>query len=169
MKIYYLTSRSQYLYFGLSTIMLAIFITFFLYVFHADSHIYIYFLGLGLVGIFFTLHKILNEHIIVFEKGIEYHAPGVIFEMDWESSEKISTYWYDGFPTECLMVDNSQIRLKKWSFFFGRNIPTPIEIYSRKTLIPLSCFANNWRDSDLGQQIKQYAPHLFEQENKKSV
>ncbi|HAE60390.1 MAG TPA: hypothetical protein DCG54_13015 [Anaerolineae bacterium] len=32
------------------------------------------------------------------------------------------------------------------------------------TFIPLSTFAKNWRDSDLGQQIKQYAPHLFEKE-----
>ena len=27
--------------------------------------------------------------------------------------------------------------------------------------IPLSIFINNWRNSELGQQIKQYAPHLF--------
>jgi hypothetical protein len=30
--------------------------------------------------------------------------------------------------------------------------------------IPLSPFDKNWRDSELGQQIKQYAPHLFEKE-----
>ncbi len=28
--------------------------------------------------------------------------------------------------------------------------------------IPLSYFSNNWRDSELGQQIKQHAPHLFQ-------
>ena len=39
----------------------------------------------------------------------------------------------------------------------------------KEIFIPLAIFADNWRDSDLGKRIKQYAPHLFEQENNKSA
>lgn len=34
----------------------------------------------------------------------------------------------------------------------------------RLNYIPIHNFGKNWRDSELGQQIKQYAPHLFELE-----
>ena len=161
MNSYYLTKRSKYIYSVFSLLVLSALIGFFLYIFPNLFCFQIYLLGLALLGIHNLIQTILNEHVIVSEKGIEYYAPGVIFETDWKSVEQISKYWRKGFRHDCLVIDNSRVRMKKWSFFSGRNLPTPVEFVPRKTLIPLSGFSDNWRDSELGQQIKQYAPHLF--------
>jgi hypothetical protein len=163
MNSYYLTNRSRYIYFVVSLLALVAFIELFFYIFPKVLCLQLYLLGLGLFGIYNLVQKIRNEHIIVSEKGIEYYAPGVIFETGWKSIERISKYWRGGFRHDCLVIDNSQIRMKKWSFFGGRNLPMPFEFVPKKTLIPLSGFSENWRDSELGQQIKQYAPYLFEQ------
>lgn len=164
MNSYYLTSRSKRIYSITSLIALVVMISLFFYISRNIFCMQIYFLGLGLFSIYALFQKLKNEHVELTEKGIEYHAPGVIFETGWESIEQISNHWRYGFVHECLLVDNSRIRMRKWSFFLGgRNVPTPA-FSSRKTLVPLSCFSENWRDSELGQQIKQYAPHLFEKE-----
>lgn len=164
MNSYYLTNRSTYIYFAVSLLALVAFFGLFFYIFPKVHFLQLYLLGLGLLGIYNLVQKIRNEHIVVSEKGIEYYAPGVIFETGWKSIERISKYWHNGFRQECLLVDSSQIRMKKWSFFLGRNLPTPFGFTLKKTLIPLSGFSENWRDSELGQQIKQHAPHLFEKE-----
>lgn len=162
MNNYYLTKRSKYIYSTFGLLTLSVFIGFFLYIFPDFLCFQLYLLVLGLIGIYNLIQTVQNEHVVVSEKGIEYYAPGVIFEADWNSIEKISKHWRNGFRHDCLVIDNSQVRIKKWSLFFGRNFPTPFELVPRKTLIPLSGFSENWRDSELGQQIKQYAPHLFQ-------
>ena len=164
MSIYYLTNRSKYNFCVVSLLSLIAILGFFLYIFPNILCFQIYLSGLGLLGIYNIIQKIRNEHIVVSEKGIEYHAPGVIFETAWKNIEIISKYWHNGFRQDCLLVDSSQVRMKKWSFFLGRNLPMPFGFTLQKTLIPLSGFSENWRDSELGQQIKQYAPHLFEKE-----
>ena len=164
MYSYYLTSRSKFIYSVTSLVALVAIISLFLYIARNIFCIQIYFLGVGLFSIYALFQKLKNEHIVLTEKGVEYHAPGVIFETDWKSVEQISNHWRYGFVHECLFVDNSRIRMRKWSFLLGgRNVPTPL-FSSRKTLIPLSCFSENWPDSELGQLIKQYAPYLFEKE-----
>jgi hypothetical protein len=165
MNSYYLTNHSKYIYLAVSLLVLIVTIGLFLY-FIPVLCFRIYFLGLGLFGIYATLGKIRNEHIIVSENGIEYHTPWLIVETKWAGVEKLSFYWHNGFRYECLLVDNSQTRIRKW-VFPERNPPTPFIGMYNKTIFPLSCFAENWRDSELGQQIKQYAPRLFE--NKQSV
>ena len=162
MNSYYLTSRSKYIYLVVSLLALVATIGPFLY-FIPVLCFRIYFLGLGLFGIYVTLKRIRSEHIIVSDHGIEYHTPWMIVETKWESIEKVSFFWHNGYRYECLLVDNSQTRIRKWSFP-ERYPPAPFREMTRKTIFPLSCFANNWRDSELGQQIKQYAPHLFEKE-----
>ncbi len=164
MNSYYLTSRSKYIYFSVSLLMLIAMIGLFVCIFPHILCLRVYLVGLGLFGIYNIIQTLRIEHIVVSEKGIEYYAPGVVFETDWKSIEKISVNWRYGFRHDCLLIDNSQIRMKKWSFFLGRNLPMPFEFFSRKALIPLSGFSEKWRDSQLGQQIKEYAPHLFEKE-----
>ena len=160
MKSYYLTNRSKYLYAGLSAIVL---VAFFLVVYYFRNAVCfsLYILGFGILSGYYTIHKIRNEHITISKNGIEYHSPWIIIETGWESVEKISHYWHDGFRYECLLVDNSQTRIKKWSFP-DRYPPTPLEGFPHKTIFPLSCYAYNWRNSELGQQIKLFAPQLFE-------
>ena len=159
MNSYYLTKYSKRIY---STTLLIAFLAFSglcFYLLQDIIYMQIFFLEFGLFSIYAVFQKIKNEHIVLAEQGIEFHTPGVIFETRWEDIKHISKYWHFGFVQECLVIDNSRIRMRKW---YG-HIPAPI-FSSMKTLIPLSSFSENWRDSELGQQIKQYAPHLFEKE-----
>lgn len=160
MNNYYLTNRFKYFFIGFSMLQIIIFISLFLYITPIRC-IQVYVLAIGLFGIYTTLKKIQNEHLVVSEKGVEYYSPWLILESKWESIEKISYYWHNGLRVESLLIDNSQIRVKKWSFP-DRGPLTPLEGFPRKTIIPLSCYADNWRNSELGQQIKQNAPHLFQ-------
>ncbi len=161
MNSYYLTIRSKYIYFMVSLLTLIAMIGFFVSIFSKFYCLQIYLIGIGLFSIYNINQTIRNEHIVVSEKGIEYHSPGMILEAKWEDIEEISFRWYQGIRNECLLIDNSKIRLKKWSFP-ARYPPTTLwESLRQKTIIPLSCFSDNWHNSELGQQIKQYAPHLF--------
>lgn len=162
MNSYYLTNRAKTIYLGVSLLALVAFVGLFFYIIPILCF-RIYFLGLGLFGVYFTLKRMPNEHIVVSENGIEYYTPWLIVETKWTSVEKVSFFWHNGFRYECLLVDNSQTRIRKWAFP-ERYPPTPFIGMCNKTIFPISCFADNWRDSELGQQIKQYAPHLFEKE-----
>ena len=162
MNSYYLTRHSKNFFIGFSLLEIVIGIGLFLYIVRVPF-LQVYALGLGLFSVYASLKKIHDTHLIVTERGIEYHSPWLIMEVKWETIEKISTNWLSGLRVESLFIDNSQIRIKKWTFP-DRGPSTPLEKFPHKTIIPISCFADNWRDTELGQQIKQYAPHLFEKE-----
>lgn len=161
MNTYYLTKRSKIYTLAWSFLVYAVFFGFFYYLFRNITCLLIYLLGLGFFGVYFLIVQIRNEHLLVSESGIEYHSPWMIIETKWEDIEAISQHWYHGLLNDCLVVNNSKARIKKWKFPV-RYPPSPFGFSSQKTIFPLSSFADNWRDSDLGQQIKQYAPHLFE-------
>ena len=72
--------------------------------------------------------------------------------------EKIGFHWSILGRLEGLYVRQNLINIK-----VGNN--WELLSFLKRVFIPLSCFADNWSESELGQQIKQYAPHLFEQEN----
>jgi len=95
---------------------------------------------------FMVMSVILNQKIVVTHTGIEYHAGWSHIEAKWRDVEKIVFKW-DPFPQiEGLIVAKSgQLPLLLSTLF-----------------IPLSLFAENWRDAELGKHIKKYAPHLFE-------
>jgi hypothetical protein len=163
MNSYFLTNRSKYYYFAFSMIPLIAIMGLFLYFTRNFVCVQFYFLGCALYAIYVLLKKLRTEHVAISEKGVEYSAPGINFEVHWSDVEKLSKHWRFGFQHECLLVGNSKVRVKKW---WGGNfgIPTPMNFWTDKTIVPLSCFSENWRDSELGRQIKQYAPHLFEKE-----
>jgi hypothetical protein len=115
------------------------------------------FFCLGIINIIFIFYKAIYEHIAVSQNGTEYHSPWMVLETSWENIEKISYGWHNGLRIEGLLVDSSQIRIKKHSFFDRSTDP----FTWRRMIIPVACFAENWRESELGQQIKQHAPHLF--------
>ena len=117
----------------------------------------IYFLGLFLLPIY----SIFNEHIILTENEITFCRLGLEFKTRWGNIEAIGVFLFQ----EGLYIDKSKIKIMKW--FLGT-----IETYmglGQEVFIPLSFYSTHWRDSELGQQIKQYAPHLFEQKNPKSA
>ena len=164
MKSYFLTRRSQYYYSAFTLIGLIVILSAYIYFARNLICAQIYFLGIGLYAFYILFKKLKDEHLSISQEGVEYSAPGINFEVRWNDFEKISTHWRYGFHHECLLVSNAKVRVKKWR---GGNfgIPAPANFWTEKTIVPLSCFAKNWRDTELGVQIKQYAPHLFEEEN----
>jgi len=110
--------------------------------------------------LFSSIYWIRKENLSVSEEGIEYNGPDIVFGTKWENVESISVGWHFPFKVEGVIVDKSLIRLIKMPFGVTKRYPT--WGVSQTVFIPVSCFSNNWRDSELGQQIKQYAPHLFD-------
>ena len=89
---------------------------------------------------------VLNQKLVVARKGIEYHVGLSRIEASWKDIERIVSRW-DLFPqTEGLIVPKTG----------------DLPLLLSKLFIPLSLFAENWRESELGQEIKKHAPHLFE-------
>jgi hypothetical protein len=110
------------------------------------------------VRFFYWIRK---ENISVSDAGIMYDTPGMILEVKWEDIQKISHCWRFLIRQECLIVDQSRVKIKGWAIY-ANTYSRPFEKYFQSIAIPLTSLSDNWRDSELGQQIKQYAPHLFQ-------
>jgi hypothetical protein len=88
-----------------------------------------------------------GQSITISPDGIFYYIrPFLKIEVGWDGFQKTGTFLF----REGLFIKESYL-LANGKFLFI-------------TFIPLSIFSKNWRDSDLGRQIKRYAPHLFEKE-----
>jgi hypothetical protein len=89
---------------------------------------------------------VLNQKLVVARSGIEYHVGLSRIKASWKDVEKIVSRW-DLLPrTEGLIVPKTG----------------GLPLLLSKLFIPLSLFAENWRESELGLEIKKHAPHLFE-------
>jgi hypothetical protein len=106
----------------------------------------------GLFGGSFTLaigmiSIVLNQKLIISRAGIEYHVGWARMEAKWKDVTGLGFRWGPLPRMEGLLVPATGER-------------TPFEKF-----IPLSIFADDWRASELGGQIKKYAPHLLESES----
>ena len=161
MKKYYLTPRFRFLH-SISGLVFSAFITIFLFIFRDIPLFNLFFVALLIFTIISAIYWIGRENITISDKGIEYEGPDVAFVTNWDSVEIITSGWYLPARVEGIVVDKSLIRVIKMAL--GTIKRFPFWGVSQRVFIPLSCFADNWRDSELGQQIKQYAPHLFKKE-----
>jgi len=106
----------------------------------------------GLFGGSFTLaigmiSIVLNQKLVITHIGIEYYVGWARMEARWKDIASIGFRWGPLPRMEGLLV------------------PATGQVPPFEKFIPLSLFADNWRDSELGGQIKKYAPHLLENEN----
>jgi len=107
--------------------------------------------------IFFFLYKFRMEHVLVTHSRIEYKSFGYILCSNWANTKQIASIGTLGLINGIYIIPDS---INKW---VKLPIKWLVNINSRgEYFIPLSTFDDNWRDSELGQQIKQYAPHLFQ-------
>ncbi|MFZ5878074.1 MAG: hypothetical protein ACOY0R_01770 [Chloroflexota bacterium] len=95
-------------------------------------------------------HRGYFETIIISEKGMEYNILDYVVNVKWDSMIRIGAKWDGTYKSWGLFASDYSMRKKTW-------LPNMF----KETFIPLSFFSPNWRASDLGQQIKQHAPHLF--------
>lgn len=166
MKKYNLTFQYK-LFHIVTTLILFVFVAFMLYKiggFPVFNLLFLLFMVLMTIG---TIYWIQNENLILAEKEIHYEGPDVAFRITWKDLEKISLGWYFFTRVEGIIVDKSLVRFEKMSFGMIKRFP--LITGSQKIFIPLSCFSENWRNSELGQQIKKYAPHLFEEKSAQSA
>jgi hypothetical protein len=110
------------------------------------------------------VYWIRKESISISDTGIVYDTPGILLEINWIDIRKISRCWRFLIRQDCLIVDQSNIRIKNWAIY-ANSYPSILENYPQNIAVPLCCFSHDWRDSKLGHQIKLFAPHLFEKEN----
>ena len=96
-------------------------------------------IAVGMIGM------VLNQKIVISRNGIEYHAGWSRIEATWKDVEKIVFRWDLFDKTEGLLVPKTG----------------EMPLLLSKLFIPLSLFANDWRESELGEEIKKNAPHLF--------
>jgi hypothetical protein len=96
-------------------------------------------------GAIFFIYNAFFEKLIISESGIEYRTFLRHLFLSWEQVESIPAH----FAFKILVAKSSK--------------------ETKKSNISLYLFADNPIEGEIGQQIKQYAPHLFEQENKKSA
>lgn len=114
------------------------------------------------VTIVSSIYWIRRENIVISEEGIDYEGPDLAFTAKWKNAEKITSGWYFPIKIEGIIIDKSSVQVRKMAFGMIKRFP--LWGTSQKVFIPLACFSENWRRTKLGQQIKQYAPHLFEKE-----
>jgi hypothetical protein len=114
----------------------------------------------GIIGIciaFFAIKNMISEHVTLSNSGIEYHRLGLTFHAKWEDTREINIHWFAPFEQEGIFIDDDLVRITEWRSGSYKAYGG----WGAKVFIPLSKFSDNWRNSELGQQIEQYAPHLF--------
>jgi energy-coupling factor transporter transmembrane protein EcfT len=159
MKKYFLTTSYKFLYSVICLFSLVPLIFFLYPIWKIPVCNVLFFLMIGII-LLRTVFWIGGESITITGNGIEYDTPGMNFEVKWDDFEKITHCWRFAIRQEGLSVDQSKFKIKKW-LIIGNTPSHALYDFPQKICIPLNCFANNWRKSELGLQIKQHAPHLF--------
>ena len=113
---------------------------------------------LGLADTTRAFSNVPVSHIVVSKNGVVWNSFGFTLSTEWKYIEKISYRTYGFSIQEGLSITKPVIQINNVGIGY---LPTPWHMPPVKPFIPLSCFVDNWRDSELGGQIKQYAPHLF--------
>ena len=109
----------------------------------------------ALVGLI-LLYSGFAIRLVVTEEGIEYQQVGYSVRTAWHKVLRIGPARMGLVPSEALILADYSIRGAKWLSLISGMRP--------KGAIPLSSFDLNWRTSEIGRAIRQYAPKLFEGE-----
>ena len=94
--------------------------------------------------------------LVITPDRVEYYQVGYSVRTSWDNVARIGEIPAGRIMAEGLILDEPALFVDK--LFSGVNY-----IQTRGQVIPLSLFKRDWVDSDLGQEIKKYAPHLFAQ------
>jgi len=164
MKTYYLSPKSKSFYWITGSIVSIPILGIFFFLFRNSPLCYAPYLVFILIGIYRTNYWLNNESIKLTEKDITYTTSGITIQTHWNDIEEIRrTFIYVfGSRQDCLVIDQSKVKITSTDLRGQFLSPLSAGWNLQKAIIPLSHFVENWRDSELGGQIKQYAPHLFE-------
>lgn len=112
---------------------------------------------LQFLWVFLFFYHVINNCYACFQvirtnpNGIYFRAFGYNVDAEWKDIKRIERRGV----FECLIINKRKRTVNIWfpGIFLGES----------EVIIPVSQFDKKWRDSELGQQIKQYVPHLFQQ------
>jgi hypothetical protein len=102
----------------------------------------------------FMAYSAIQIRLVISPNGIEYYQVGYGVRTSWDNVARIGE-----IPAGLIMAEG--LILYEPALFVGKLFSGVKYIQTRGQVIPLSLFKRDWVDSELGQQIKRYAPHLF--------
>ncbi len=126
-------------------------------------------LSLGLIVVLLG-----QTRLEVSPQGIVYYAPGYRVRSDWANIEGYAERVVGTQDVESLILREPGMELSRWmrigyslmpaasmaALVRGRVImPGTLDRY--QDIIPVGLFADDWRNSELGDLIKQYAPQAY--------
>lgn len=97
-----------------------------------------------------------SVRIVVSRDGIEYHGGLYIISTSWDNVVRIGQIPSAFGMTEGLVLREPAMHASNWLCWLVR-------MNRIDHVIPLASFMWWWRDTELGDDIRRYAPHLFEQ------
>jgi len=99
-------------------------------------------------------YSAIQIRLVISPEGIEYYQVGYSVRTTWNNLARIGE-----IPAGRIMVEG--LILYEPALFVDTWLSGVKYIQTRGQLIPLSLFKRDWLNSELGQDIKKYAPHLF--------
>ena len=103
---------------------------------------------------FLMAYSAVQIRLVISSEGVEYYQVGYSVRTTWSNVARIGE-----IPAGKIMAEG--LILHEPALFVDRIFSGVNYIQTRGQVIPLSLFKRDWVDSDLGQEIKKYAPHLF--------
>ena len=92
--------------------------------------------------------------LVISPEGIEYYQVGYSVRTSWNNVARIGE-----IPAGRIMAEG--LILHEPALFVDKLFSGVKYIQTRGQVIPLSLFKRDWIDSDVGQAIRKYAPHLL--------
>ncbi len=92
--------------------------------------------------------------LVISPKGVEYYQVGYSVRTSWDNVARIGE-----IPAGRIMAEG--LILYEPALFVDKLFSGVKYIQTRGQVIPLSLFKRDWINSELGQEIKKYTPHLF--------
>ncbi|MFZ5857061.1 MAG: hypothetical protein ACOYZ6_09525 [Chloroflexota bacterium] len=161
MDVYYLTSRFKLFVILQGLIIIVIQTGILVYSARDIMCCAVSFLVLGGAYFFRGIFVLNMDYIVLNKTGIEYHRKNSTLKVLWEDMESISPRWFLTGRHDSIVADSAKVTTYRHdSSPFGSLISAG-EYKPKHVFIPISCFSDNWHDSELGQQIKRRAPNLF--------
>lgn len=104
-----------------------------------------------------------RSRLVLSPSGIEVLLGGSFAKTSWDNVDRIGeisvSVWAK--PRQGLILREPAIRYKWWVV---RKVRRQFSESGQDRFIDLQAFTNDWRNSDLGREVRRYAPRLFETE-----
>ena len=109
-------------------------------------------------GAIFLIYSAQHIRLITSSNGVEYYQVGYSVCTTWDNIERIGKIRAGRVLAEGFILRESAICVNGWLARFNW-------FKQRGRMIPLSLFTKEWRNTELGQDIREFAPNLLVEGN----